>query len=163
VRNQFIAGIVLVLLIAACSAPRATSAAQVVSCANSGAPHHAYVIVQHLSGASLQRCVGFDGATIDGQTLMDQSGVEYQAHPLSTGKAVCQVDNEPAQVSQCFPPQQPYWALFVESSGRWANATGGFTEAKLHDGDALGWHYVAAADPSPAPPPPAQLIHAAGA
>jgi len=88
--------------------------------------------------------------------------VEYQAHPLSTGKAVCQVDNEPAQVSQCFPPQQPYWALFVESSGRWANATGGFTEASCTT--ATPWDGItsllqtlrrtAAARP---------LIHAAGA
>ena len=163
-RNQFFGGIVLVLLVAACSSPRATSsAAQVISCANGGAPHHAYVVVQHLSGASLQRCVGFEGAMIDGQTLMDQSGVQYEAHSLSTGKAVCQVDNEPTQFSECFPPQQPYWALFVESRSKWANATGGFTEAKLHDGDALGWHYVAAADPSPAPPLLAHVVPGAGA
>jgi hypothetical protein len=164
VRNHFFAGIVLVLLVAACSSPRATSsAAQVTSCADGSAPHHAYVVVQHLSGASLQRCVGFDGPMIDGQTLMDQSGVQYGAHSLSTGKAVCQVDNEPAQFSQCFPPHQPYWALFVESLGRWTNATGGFTEAKLHDGDALGWHYVAATDPSPRPPPLAKVLSGAGA
>jgi hypothetical protein len=165
VRNHFLAGIVLVLLVAACSSPRATSsAAQVVSCANASEPHHAYVVVQHLSGASLEGCVGFNGATIDGQTLMDQSGVQYQAHALSTGKAVCQVDNEPAQFSQCFPPQQPYWALFVESGGKWVTGdAGGFTEAKLHDGDALGWHYVAATDPSPAPPPLAEVFRGAGA
>jgi hypothetical protein len=164
VRNHFFAGIVLVLMVAACSSPRATSsAAQVISCANAGAPHHAFVVVQHLSGASLQRCVGFNGAMIDGQTLMDQSGVQYQAHALSTGKAVCQVDNEPAQFSQCFPPQQPYWALFVESSGKWVTTAGGFTEARLHDGDALGWHFVAAADPSPAPPPLAQELPGASA
>jgi hypothetical protein len=108
--------------------------------------------------------VGFSSAMIDGQTLMDQSGVQYQAHPLSTGKAVCQVDNEPDQVSQCFPPEQPYWALFIETGGKWASgAAGGFTEAKLYDGDALGWHYVAATDPAPAPPPPARVLSGTGA
>jgi hypothetical protein len=107
--------------------------------------------------------VGFSSAMIDGQTLMDQSGVQYQAHGLSSDKAVCQVDNEPVQVSQCFPPAQPYWALFVETGGKWAGAAGGFTEVTLHDGDALGWHYVSAADPSPAPPPPAQAFRGAGA
>jgi hypothetical protein len=165
VRNHFFAGIVLVLLVSACSSPRATSsAAQVTSCANAGARHHAYVVVQHLSGASLQRCVGFDGAMIDGQTLMDQSGVQYQAHVLTTGKAVCQVDNEPIQVSQCFPPEQPYWALFVETGGKWVSGdAGGFTMATLHDGDALGWHFVPAADPAPGPPPLAQVLPGAGA
>lgn len=100
---------------------------------------------------------------IDGQTLMDQSGVQYQAHPLSTGKAVCQVDNEPQEFSQCFPPKQPYWALFVETGGKWASAGGGFTDLKLHDAEALGWHYVAATDPAPAPPPLARAVSGAGA
>jgi hypothetical protein len=164
VRNQFFAGIVFVLAVAACSSPRATSsAAQVTSCANTGAPHHAYVVVQHLSGASLQRCAGFSSAMIDGQTLMDQSGVQYQAHALSAGKAVCQVDNEPVEVSQCFPPEQPYWALFVERGGKWVGAAGGFAEVTLRDGDALGWHYVPAADPAPAPPPLARVISGTGA
>jgi hypothetical protein len=164
VRNHFFAGIVLVLLVAACSSPRATSsAAQVTSCINAGAPHHAYVVVQHLSGASLQRCVGFNSAMIDGQTLMDQSGLQYGAHELGSGKSMCQVDNEPAQYSQCFPPKQPYWALFVEQHGVWSSSPGGFTDAKLHDADALGWHYVLAADPTPAPPPLARTRPGVGA
>ena len=52
-------------------------------------------MVQHLSGESLQRCVGFDGSEIDGQSLMDKSGIEYASHQLTSGKAVRQVDNEP--------------------------------------------------------------------
>jgi len=144
----------LALCVAACAPPKAsTPPAQVVPCANSAAPHHAYVVVEHLSGASFQRCVGFAGLTIDGQSLMDQPGVEYLAHKLTSGKAVCQVDNEPAQVTQCFPANQPYWVLFLEIKGAWVGATTGFTDVMLHDGEALGWHYVTAADKSPAPPP----------
>lgn len=162
-RNYFFAGIGLFLLVASCASPAASSAGQTTSCVNAGAAHHAYVVVEHMSGASLQRCVGFNGAMIDGQSLMDQSGVQYGAHPVGSSKAMCQVDNEPAQYSQCFPQRQPYWALFVETGGKWANATGGFTEAKLHDGDALGWHYVPAADPAPAPPPLARAMSGASA
>ncbi len=84
---------------------------------------------------------------------MDQSGIQYGAHTLTSGKAVCQVDHEPPQYSQCFPQNQPYWALFVETNGKWASAAGGITDTKLHDADALGWHYVLANDSSPAPPP----------
>ncbi len=153
-RIHLVAGITLAVVAAACSSPRASSSAgQFNSCVNSGAAHHAYVVVQHLSGASFQRCVGFDGAEIDGQTLMDQSGIQYEAHPLSSGKAVCQVDHEPQQYSQCFPQNQPYWALFVETNRKWVSAPGGFTDTKLHDGEALGWHYVPANASSPAPPP----------
>jgi hypothetical protein len=162
VRKYFLAGIVLTLLVAACGSPPAnTSAGNVIACTNPSAGHHAYVVVQHLSGATFQRCVGFTGATIDGQTLMDESGVQYQANKLSSGKAVCQVDNEPKQFSQCFPQNQPYWALFIEINRAWVGSTTGFTEASLHNTEALGWHYVSAADKSPGPPPLAQQLQAA--
>jgi hypothetical protein len=141
----------LALVIAACGGSSPTSPA--ISCANASAPHHAYVAVQHLSGASLQKCVGFAGDTIDGQALMDQSGIEYQAQTFSFGKAVCQIDNEPAHYSACFPKNQPYWALFIETGRTWTTAANGYTGANLHDKDAFGWHYVQQSDPSPGPPP----------
>jgi hypothetical protein len=127
------------------------------ACVNASAPHHAYIVVQHISGAVVQICVGFTTATIDGKTLMDQSGIEYQAQTFSFGSAVCQVDNEPQSFTQCFPQNMPYWALFIEASGTWTTAQNGYTQAVLNDKDALGWHYVQATDPSPAPPPPAKV------
>ena len=67
------------------------------ACANSSALHRAYVVVVHASSAApVQKCVSFSDATIDGQTLMDESGLEYQTQTFSFGKAVCQIDNEPA-------------------------------------------------------------------
>jgi hypothetical protein len=148
----------LALVIAACGGSTPTSqATPTSSCANGGAAHHAYVVVQHLSGATLQKCVGFAGDTINGQALMDQSGVEYQAQTFSFGKAVCQVDNEPTSYPKCFPDKQPYWSLFVETGGAWASAANGYTTVNLHDKEALGWHYVQATDPSPAPPPLANV------
>jgi len=147
----------LALVIAACGGSSPTSqATPTSSCANPSAAHHAYVVVQHLSGATLQKCVGFAGDTIDGLALMDQSGIEYQAQTFSFGKAVCQLDNEPAQFTKCFPDNKPYWSLFIETGGAWASAANGFTDAKVHDKEALGWHYVQQTDPSPAPPPLAQ-------
>ena len=141
----------LALVVAACGGSSPASATS--SCANAGAPHHAYVVVQHLSGTSTQKCVGFAEDTIDGQSLMDKSGIEYQAQTFSFGKGACQVDNEPSQFSTCFPANQPYWALFIESNGAWTVAAGAFDKTNLHDKEALGWHYVQVTDPSPAPPP----------
>jgi len=63
---------------------------------NASASHHAYVVVEHLSGQSVQKCVGFSGDTIGGQALMDQSGINFQTQTYSFGKAACAVDNEPA-------------------------------------------------------------------
>ncbi|MEP6751262.1 MAG: hypothetical protein ABI959_00780 [Candidatus Dormiibacterota bacterium] len=144
----------LALVIAACGGSSPTSqASPTSSCVNGGAAHHAYVVVQHLTGATVQKCVGFSADTIDGESLMHQSGVEYQAQTFSFGKGVCQIDNEPTSFPKCFPPNQPYWSLFVETGGAWASAPNGYATVNLHDKEALGWHYVQQTDPSPAPPP----------
>jgi hypothetical protein len=151
--NHLLSGGMMLVLVAACGACAAPSTGTSTACVGANAPHHAYVIVEHQSGATMQNCVGFSGDFIDGQTLMDRSGIQYEAHSVSSGKVVCQVDFEPKQFSQCFPANQPYWALFIESGGKWINAPGGFTDVRLRDAEAIGWHYVGATDPSPAPPP----------
>jgi hypothetical protein len=157
IRTSATLALVLTSAIAACGgSPATANPSPASSCVNASAPHHAYVVVEHLSTTAVQKCVGFSTDTIDGKTLMDQSGIQYQAQTFSFGSAVCQIDNEPQQFTQCFPQNQPYWALFIESGGQWATAQNGYTQALLHDKDALGWHYVQATDPSPAPPPPAK-------
>jgi hypothetical protein len=124
------------------------------TCVNASAPHRAYVVVQHTSGATLQRCVGFAGDTIDGQSLMDQSGIPFQTQTFSFGKAVCAIDNEPAQYDKCFAASGPNWSMFIETKGSWTVAQTGYADPKviLHDKDALGWRYIAY-EPSPSPPP----------
>jgi hypothetical protein len=47
---------------------------------------------------------------------------------------------------------------FVEVGGVWSSAPRGYADVRLHDGDALGWHYVPASDPAPAPPPLARPV-----
>jgi hypothetical protein len=154
VRNRLIwASATLALVIAACGSSPSSSASPAAPCVNAGAAHHAYVVVEHLSGASIQKCIGFAGATIDGQTLMDQSTIEYQKQTFSFGNGACQIDNEPAQFSECFPKNKPYWSLFVETGGAWASAQTAYNAVNLHDKEALGWHYVDSADQNPAPPP----------
>jgi hypothetical protein len=132
--------------------PTTSSASPASNCVNASATHHAYVVVQHGSGTTLQKCVGFTGDTIDGQALMDQSGLAFQTQTFSFGKAVCQIDNEPAAFTKCFASTGPNWTLFVESSGSWKAALTDYTQATLHDKDALGWRYMAYAE-SPSPPP----------
>ena len=145
----------LVTPFTACGSLPPSPAGANVACANAGAAHHAYVVVEHLSGAAMQRCVGFDADAISGKALMDASGIEYGAQKLISGAAVCQVDNEPKHYTQCFPQGQPYWALFIGTRGAWASAPGGFTDAMLRDGQALGWRYVASGSVNPSPPPSA--------
>jgi hypothetical protein len=121
--------------------------------ANTTTAHHVHVVVQHLDGTWLDRRVDFATAEIDGVTAMDRSGLEYAAQTVSSGKVVCQVDNEPASFVTCFPQNKPYWALFVATGGKWSSASGGVSDVRLQDGQAMGWHYVPSGDSSPAPPP----------
>lgn len=146
------ASAILAILATACgtSTPTAT-ASPTTACAGTGTLH-AYVVVEHLTGTTLQRCVAFAG-TINGKQLMDMSGINYQTQTFSFGLGVCAVDNEPAQFTQCFPQGKPYWSLFIETAGAWNASQTGFDQVTLHDKDALGWRYVPAADQTPSPPP----------
>ena len=154
-RNRLIwASATLALVIAACgTASPSSSTSSTSSCVNASAAHHAYVVVEHLSGTSLQKCVGFAGDTIDGASLMDQSTIPYQTQTFSFGKGVCAIDKEPAQFSECFPKNKPYWSLFIETGGAWAAAQTGYAAINLHDKDALGWRFVDSSDQNPSPPP----------
>ena len=146
--------ILALAVIAACgSSPSTATTSPPSTCVNASAPHRAYVVVQHLSGATIQKCVGFTGDTIDGQTVMDKSTIQFETQTFSFGKGVCQIDSEPAQFSKCFPEGKPYWTLWIETGAKWASAQTGYTDVKLHDKEAMGWHYVQSTDPSPAPPP----------
>lgn len=150
-----IIGLTATAALAACGgSPAKSSAGASSACVNASAAHHAYVVVMHASAKVVQRCVGFSGDTIDAQSLMNESKIEYQAQDFGAGlgKAVCQLDNEPAHYSKCFPDNGPYWTLFVETDGRWALAETGFSQVTLQDKDALGWVYTAATSPSPPPP-----------
>lgn len=134
--------------------PSTGSASPASNCVNPSAAHRAYVVVQHLSGTTLQKCVGFAGDTIDGQSLMDQSGIAFQTQTFSFGKAVCQIDSEPKSYDKCFATSGPNWLLFIETNGSWAAAQTGYADPKviLHDKDALGWRYMAY-DEHASPPP----------
>ncbi|HYM66682.1 MAG TPA: hypothetical protein VEW68_05280, partial [Patescibacteria group bacterium] len=76
-------------VVSACSSSSSiATTSPTATCVNQSAPHHAYVVVEHLTGTTVQRCVGFTGATLDGPGLMDASGLEYQTQTFSFGKAV---------------------------------------------------------------------------
>src|SRR4029077_1651474 len=50
----------IVLAAAACSSSTpSASGSPTPACVNASAAHHAYVVVEHLSGQSVQKCVGF--------------------------------------------------------------------------------------------------------
>lgn len=142
---------VALLLLASCdamcgSSPRpAASLQHNINCVDASAPHHAYVVVQHSSGAWIERCVGFAPGFIDLPTLMSRAGIQYQAD----GSGVAAVDDEPAAATA----GQMRWVLFIANATRWTLSHQAFADVRVTDAQTAGWRYVSAADANPAPPP----------
>jgi hypothetical protein len=152
-RTSATLALIAIGIVNACGgSPSTSSASPASSCVNATAAHRAYVVVQHSSGTTVQKCIGFAGDTIDGQALMDQSGITFQTQTFSFGKAVCQIDKEPSTYDKCFATSGPNWSLFTESNGAWTVGQTSYAQVTLHDKDALGWRYMAY-ETSPSPPP----------
>ncbi len=157
-RRTTVSAVIGSLLLIACGpGPAAsstpTAAASRINCVDVAAANHAYVVVQHMSGTWIERCIGFAPDFIDGQTIMDRSGIQYQTQPAGATSLMCQVDLEPRHPTGCVNPGQPHWALFVELGGHWSLSHTGFSDVRLFNKQALGWRFVRAGDAAPSPPP----------
>ena len=148
---RLVGAAVLLLLLASCEAmcgpvPAAsTQRDQPINCVDTTAPHHAYVVVQHASGAWIEKCVGFAPEVIDVPTLMERAGIRYAA----PGDTMSTIDGEPASQST----QAMRWVLYVAVGTRWTMTDEPFATMQLSNTQAVGWRYVHAGDASPAPPP----------
>jgi hypothetical protein len=136
------------------------------TCAFASGAHHVAVVAEHGSGAVLTACVAFDAADVTGDQVMQLSGIEYATSSYGgLGKAVCQVDHEPASYPpSCWTATSPYWAMYVSrSGGAWSISNQGVSSQLFHDGDALGWHYIPQGGSGGGPPPsPAGVCSSAG-
>jgi len=130
------------------SAPQSAGTAVNTCAVAHQSKHIAYLVVEHLSGQTIERCAGFDGDAIDGDTVMRVTGIQFQ----TAGSAMCQVDSEPAQYGDC-SSEQAHWSLWLYSGGGWTQPAAPYAQLQLHDRDALGWRYVVSSVTSPPPPP----------
>lgn len=112
--------------------------------------HLTYLVVQHLSGQTIERCAGFDGDSIGADAVMKGTGIQYMT---GTDGTVCQIDHEPQQFTQCTAAStdQAHWSLWVDTGSGWTQPTTAYAQLELRDRQALGWRYVLA---NPASPPP---------
>jgi hypothetical protein len=113
------------------------------------AANRAALVVELSSGRLWTACVSFANQ-ISGFDLIRSSGIEYQAQVFgSMGEAICQLDNEPAQLpANCFG-SGPYWQYFHRTSSGWAQSAVGASGWTLHDGDMDGWHFATGAGQVP--------------
>jgi opacity protein-like surface antigen len=154
--NRLIGAVLATLAMTACGSPSCAQpkpAAAHITCTDAKSQNHAYVVVQHMTGAWLQACVGFDGAYIGGETAMQVSGIEYRAQTLGTSRVVCQIDLEPSNVVGCAGRSQPRWVAFQGSGGHWLQAGSSYVYLRIYDSEVIGWRYVPADIVTPSPPP----------
>ncbi|HEX4580044.1 MAG TPA: hypothetical protein VH498_08595 [Candidatus Dormibacteraeota bacterium] len=126
-------------------------------CAQASSAHHAALVVEHGDGATTKVCVSFSDAQITGEQLLNLSGVSYNTVDYgSYGKAVCQIEGEPATYPPgCWTASSPYWAMFVSrGGGSWQSSSLGISSQTFRDGDAEGFRYESQSDSS-APTSPA--------
>lgn len=145
-----LAGVVAGLVIGPLGGGLVHSVAAAPSCPP--AAHHVEIVVEHSWGGTLSACVGFSGASISGEEVVRDSGIQYDMQPYGgLGAAVCQLDNEPnPEPSGCFG-SGGYWELFVSRGcGAWVSSGTGVSSLQLDDGDLEGFHYVSS---SGSPPP----------
>jgi hypothetical protein len=128
----------------------------VAGCAQASSGHHAALVVEHGDGAVITVCVAFSEDSITGDQLLQRSQVQYATtYDSSSGKAVCQIDGEPAQYPpSCWTASSPYWALYASrSGGSWAISSLGISSQTFRDGDAEGFRYEGQSDYSVPPSP----------
>lgn len=101
------------------------------------------LVVQHGDGSSVVRCVAFSGPSLTGEAVLSASGLSYATIPYGFGKAVCQVDGEPATFpASCWTTTSRFWTLFIaERGGSWFPATLGVSVQVFRDGDSEGLRY----------------------
>lgn len=153
-RSLPVMGALVLILAAGCgggtaqASPSPSAATAVNTCATAHqSPHLAYLVVQHISGQTIERCAGFDGEAIRADMVMKATGIQFQ----TVGGVVCQIDHEPQQVGDC-SAEQARWTLWLYAAGAWSVPAAGYGQLQLHDREALGWRYAAPSGASPAPP-----------
>lgn len=125
-------------------------------CAQAASAHHAGIVVELGDGQVVHQCVGFETPTVTALAVLQASGIEYKTQTYGgLGAAVCQIDNEPANYTQCLPSSGSYWVFFVSrAGGAWTNSAQGVSNATVSDSDAVGFRYdpLGGADPPPVSP-----------
>jgi hypothetical protein len=131
-------------------------------CAQASSAHHAALVVEHGDGAVIRVCVAFTAESITGDQVLALSHVQYATADYGgTGKAVCQIEGEPAQYPPgCWTASSPYWAMLVSrGGGSWLTSSLGISSQTFHDGDAEGFRFEGQSDTS-VPPSPAGVCPA---
>jgi hypothetical protein len=109
-----------------------------------------------MSGSWIQACVGFAPDYLDGQTLMNRSGIPYVALPEGSARVACRIDGEPTKIDTCASQDQDtqnHWTLFVEARGHWSQVRSDFAALDVFDNEVMGWRFLPTGTTTPAPPP----------
>lgn len=102
--------------------------------------HRAGMLVQFADGSAAQVCVPFTEDSLTGYELLERSGlvVESVTDP-SLGRAVCRIQADGCEISNCFCDMPNYWSYWRLTGGEWGYAPAGADQNLVKDGDVDGW------------------------
>lgn len=109
----------------------------------------AALVITMVDGSSLLRCVEFEAPSISGFDLLTESGLvlETGVDPLR-GMAVCSIEDEGCQSSNCFCDMPNYWSYWHWKDDVWSYAGSGAGTYEVSDGALEGWSWGDGKEPA---------------
>jgi hypothetical protein len=93
-------------------------------------------------GTVFTACVTFEGDSISGLDLLQQSGLNMEtATNPNQGAAVCKIREVGCPASDCFCSMPNYWAYWQLAENGWAYASTGADQSKVEDGNVNAWSW----------------------
>ncbi len=125
-------------------------------------PNQVGLVVAHLDGTVVTRCIEFEENEISGYDVLDRSGLDLNIEPSGgMGVTVCRIDNE-----GCTFPQEPcfcqcmgggsscvYWSYWHLDNDNWQYSGAGASYHSVSHGDVEGWVWGLGTITEAAPPP----------
>jgi len=110
--------------------------------------HRAGLVVQFGSGEVHRICVPFTEDSLTGYELLARSGlaVESAVNP-SLGRAVCRIQLDGCESSNCFCAMPDYWSSWQLNGETWGYAVTGVDQSVVQDGAVVGWAWGEGAAP----------------
>lgn len=110
-------------------------------------PNGAGVVVRHGDGTLIMAYVQFEGESISGNALLEQTGLQITAAPYGgLGTGICMIDHEGCGADNCYCESYDnpaeFWQYYSWDGAAWVLQPFGPSTRDIHDGDIDGWSWT---------------------
>lgn len=110
-------------------------------------PNGAGVVVRHGDGTLIMAYVQFEGESISGNALLEQTGLQITAAPYGgLGTGICMIDHEGCGADNCYCESYDnpaeFWQYYSWDGSAWVLQPFGPSTREISDGDIDGWSWT---------------------